>query len=900
MPELKEKLLKVRPKEYIHLNLVSDTDEEMDSDTKCECLLLQLHGDVVSIKNKRRPINMEDIGRSEGQSTAQRILVEGCPGIGKTMFSWELCRQWAEGTMLQDRDIVVMLQLRSKRVREANRLSDLFHHSNDRVKHEVEDYITSVEGKGVFLVLEGFDELVEDQKMEGSIIYELLTGDCLPYATVMVTSRPVASGSLCIDFIEHVDQHIEVVGFNDEDIKSYVERACQKEPQILPDLISYVSSNPFVYSVMYIPLQCAIITALYIEKWKKAKGHIYAPTTLTQLYTDVLLSSLIRYIGDQPVYSKLKGTISKLSDLPSEVQEKVWQLSQLAAEGLENKRFIFDSIPCDHMGLMQSTEEEMMIGSSSSYCFLHLTLQEYLAALHWSRMESKDILELVSKTNLFPLNTLARDGIDKKPVHYHWPALYFLSGLTKLTFMPMHLLKSCLSAAYGEVSTNFAPQPCRPAQNLSYFNIAFKRGTLEFFKPVVNDNAGSKCSPYFFQLLFETLSHDLVNRIFAGELVRPVITNPLDCFITCWCVANSSTTSQWTLDIKDELLETFIRYAEKLGCSSVEHQCGPIIGLKIDPSVKYLKEPPKTLALLPSLIPRVEYLLIVSAMDMAPLLSNLHLLVALNFIAFYCNVTEGIKTLQPQQCPSLSTVIIYNLNFASYMIPSVIFPSISTVVSLRIPTISGSNLDILCSTLCKNTCRLRELKLMDLELSTEDAHWLAQALEMNRSLKKFFITGMGLKISTDGHVLLRQALRNHPTIEDYELPFNHYADQILPQSPENTVTTEGKDLELALALSLSESKQNSEELEKNELAHAIISEDEDLELALALSLSEIKQKSEEEKEELPSDSNEDLQYSKRPSVAEDEQSLLQTDNGTTNQIENLEESSAKPADRASQ
>ena len=269
-------------------------------------------------------------------------------------------------------------------------------------------------------------------------------------------------------------------------------------------------------------------------------------------------------------------------------------------------------------------------------------------------------------------------------------------------------------------------------------------------------------------MLFETQSHDLVNRLFAGELIRPIITNPLDCFITCWCVANSSTTSQWTLDIKDDLLETFIKYAEKLGCSSVEHQCGPIIGLKIDPSVKYLKEPP----LLPSLIPRVEYLLIVSAMDMAPLLSNLHLLVALNFIAFYCNVTEGIKTLQSQQCPSLSTVIIYNLKFASYMIPSVIFPSISTVVSLRIPTISGSNLDILCSTLCKNTCRLRELKLMDLELSTEDAHRLAQALEMNRSLKRFFITGMGLKISTDGHVLLRQALRNHPTIEDYELPFN--------------------------------------------------------------------------------------------------------------------------------
>ena len=57
-----------------------------------------------------------------------------------------------------------------------NRLSDLFYHDNDRVKQEVVDYITSVEGKGVFLVLEGYDELVEDKKTEGSILYGLLAG----------------------------------------------------------------------------------------------------------------------------------------------------------------------------------------------------------------------------------------------------------------------------------------------------------------------------------------------------------------------------------------------------------------------------------------------------------------------------------------------------------------------------------------------------------------------------------------------------------------------------------------------------------------------------------------------------------------------------------------------------
>ena len=88
-----------------------------------------LNGDVaMQLKKKRMPMKMEDIGISEDQSIARHILVEGSSGMGKTMFSWELCRQWAEGKMLQDKKIVLLLQLRSKRVREAKSLSDLFYH----------------------------------------------------------------------------------------------------------------------------------------------------------------------------------------------------------------------------------------------------------------------------------------------------------------------------------------------------------------------------------------------------------------------------------------------------------------------------------------------------------------------------------------------------------------------------------------------------------------------------------------------------------------------------------------------------------------------------------------------------------------------------------------------------
>ena len=374
-PILKEKLL-LQPREFIRLNLVSNAAQEDNDEFKSDnCLLLKLYGDVAAIKKKRRPMEMEDIDRSEDQSVAQHILVEGSPGIGKTMFSWELCRQWAEGKMLQDRDIVLMLQLRSKCVREAKSLSDLFHHDNYRIKQKVLEHITLVDGRGVFLVLEGYDELTEDQRTEGSILNQLLIGKCLPKVSIMVTSRPLASDSLCPEFRKSIHLHIEVIGFDKKDIRTYVEITCQTlQPQIVPsDLLSLIKSNPFVSSIMYIPLQCATLTALYIEKWREKKGEAYAPTTLTQLYTDLLLSSLIRYISDHPVYSKCKtAAIRQLSDLPSDVQKQVWKLSLLAAEGLEKRQFIFDSIPCDHMGLIQSAEEELVIGSSVSVIWLSI------------------------------------------------------------------------------------------------------------------------------------------------------------------------------------------------------------------------------------------------------------------------------------------------------------------------------------------------------------------------------------------------------------------------------------------------------------------------------------------------------------------------------------------------
>ena len=195
-PGFSKEALRVVPERFIHLNLV--TIEKIDVED-CVTSLQTLHtyGNVKKMKEKRKAIEMAYVGKSEGGSVPLSILVEGAPGIGKSTFVWELCRQWGQGEMLQNWNVVVLLQLRNKQVREAKTLSDLLynrtHHENELV---VERHINSIHGKGVLIIFDGYDELSEKYMTEDSIFHHLLFKDYLSQCTVMVTSRPVANSRL--------------------------------------------------------------------------------------------------------------------------------------------------------------------------------------------------------------------------------------------------------------------------------------------------------------------------------------------------------------------------------------------------------------------------------------------------------------------------------------------------------------------------------------------------------------------------------------------------------------------------------------------------------------------------------------------------------------------------------
>ena len=161
-------------------------------------------------------------------------------------------------------------------------------------------------------------ELVHKRRENKEERERLLVRRLLPGATLLVTSRPLATQELPMEFREQLHEHIEVVGFSDNDIDEYVKCKFCDTPDILKDFQSYISFHPFIYKAMYIPLHCALVTDLYQTYWRKGKKE-FAPKTITQLYTCFIHSLLERYLDDHPVYGPQELCVQELTDLRQDV-----------------------------------------------------------------------------------------------------------------------------------------------------------------------------------------------------------------------------------------------------------------------------------------------------------------------------------------------------------------------------------------------------------------------------------------------------------------------------------------------------------------------------------------------------------------------------------------------------
>ena len=347
-------------------------------------------------------MEMADIAKTEDGSIIKGrrrcILVEGAPGVGKSTFAWKLCRQWSKGKILQQYRLVVLLRLREKRVRETQTASDLFRRCEPTAIEE----ICRSGGEGVLLVLDGWDELPAE-------FLDLVQGQELPDATVVVTSRPHASEVIVTECQDCIFQHIEIMGFSKENVLAYMISCAGDDTKLLQGLQTYTSCYPHIRSMMYNPLNAAIVVEVYKNSWKEEST---IPKTMTELYSSFIRTLLLRYLREHPVHCNRKWTrrLRQFSDLPPDVYQQLCRVSRVAYEGISNnQQVIFSDLSddFDSLGLMQCVPELYVDeGAVLSYNFLHSTIQEFLAAFHLSQQSAEkqmEVFKLYKKTRTYQM-----------------------------------------------------------------------------------------------------------------------------------------------------------------------------------------------------------------------------------------------------------------------------------------------------------------------------------------------------------------------------------------------------------------------------------------------------------------------------------------------------------------
>ena len=407
-------------------------------------------------KTKYTPILRNDLFKVEqGKKPVRKLIVEGNAGMGKTTLCTMLVEEWAEDKIFPEFNCVLLLPLRDPTIITASCLSNFlaFYHPDESICDSVVQHLKRTRGKNLLIIADGWDELGKEKQSKQSLFYSLLFGRQLPSASVLLTSRPTASAPL--HNLPTVDRLVEVVGFNEENVKQYIESEFEKCPEKASSLIEELESNSVIVSVCSVPLNCAIICNL----WHTLKGML--PKTLTELYTQIVLNIVLHDIRKK---SSTPCPISlSFKSIPDSLQDVFWKTCEFAYECLSRDQVVFSEeeliplFPEAQMstekccGLLQCSQSLLPVGHGLSFHFIHLTIQEFLAALHLVTLPSVQILGAAFHTNfwndrfamvwkfMFGLGFTRESICGRKIIHLENRVIdYFISKLSSFALLLCH------------------------------------------------------------------------------------------------------------------------------------------------------------------------------------------------------------------------------------------------------------------------------------------------------------------------------------------------------------------------------------------------------------------------------------------------------------------------------
>ena len=317
------------------------------------------------------------------------ILIEGAPGIGKTVLSKEVSVKWADSLLLVNEILVFLIFLRDPLVRTIKALKDLvkyyyqFDESSEKFASSCAEYLLHSGGKNVTFIFDGYDEYPEKLRQNG-FVSDILQRKALPSCRLVVTSRPHASACLR----KNCDRYIEILGFTKEDRQSYI-TSYLKEKQDVDKLVKYLDDHLTISSLCYIPFNMTVLLWLYKLK------EVTLLNSSTELYNHFICHTIRHHLAKHKIF--LWDSFTDLSSLEEPYGKFIQQLSFLSYNALDRNQLTFtldeikmvcpqiDGIPeaLNGFGLLQAVQY-FGIKKSVALSFVHFTVQEFLAAYHIS------------------------------------------------------------------------------------------------------------------------------------------------------------------------------------------------------------------------------------------------------------------------------------------------------------------------------------------------------------------------------------------------------------------------------------------------------------------------------------------------------------------------------------
>ncbi|XP_076137441.1 NACHT, LRR and PYD domains-containing protein 12-like [Alosa pseudoharengus] len=392
---------------------------ECDEDGKNKTLLSKIYTELYITKGESEGVNKEhEVCRTQSKSQRanedkincndifkclledkkiRTVMTTGIAGIGKSVCVQKFILDWAEGGTHQDVDFIFALPFR-----QLNLMNDSYtlHQLLLDFHLELDEKVMNPQmfrKSKIILIFDGLDESKLSLNVEQSkyihdplktasvdvLISNLIKGNLLPNALIWITSRPAAVKMIPPKYI---DRWTEVQGFNDQQKDEYFKKKIEN-PAKADTAIAHIKRSKSLYIMCHIPVFCWILASVLLKMISQTNTSDL-PQTLTEVYICFLLTETNRKgqkygkgfeRDDKKRLKSNKDAILKLSELAYEELLKgniLFYEDSLNECGINEEDITLYSGMCSEFFMSECAVDQRKV-----YCFVHLSIQEFLAAL---------------------------------------------------------------------------------------------------------------------------------------------------------------------------------------------------------------------------------------------------------------------------------------------------------------------------------------------------------------------------------------------------------------------------------------------------------------------------------------------------------------------------------------